>query len=60
MDHEAEQMDEEQRLEKLAEEAEADEKVRLGWSEGLGLWDETAAGRRGLDASVAWLREVLR
>lgn len=60
MDHEAEQMDEEQRLEKLAEEAEADEKVSISWSEGLGLWDQTAAGRKGLEATTAWLREKLR
>lgn len=59
MDHEAEQMDEEQRLEKLAEEAEADEKIALGWSEGLGLWDQTAAGRKGLENATAWLREKL-
>ena len=60
MDHEAEQMDEEQRLEKLAEQAEADEKVSLNWSEGLGLWDQTAAGRKGLGNATAWLREKLR
>lgn len=60
MDHEAEQMDEEQRLDKLAEESEADEKVRLTWGEGLGLWDQTAAGRTGLENAVTWLREKLR
>lgn len=60
MDHEAEQMDEEQRLEKLAEEAEANEKVSVNWSEGLGLWDQTAAGRKGLENATAWLREKLR
>jgi hypothetical protein len=60
MDHEAEQMDEEQRLEKLAEQAEADDKVSMNWSEGLGLWDQTAAGRKGLGNATAWLREKLR
>lgn len=60
MDHEAEQMDEEQRQEKLAEEAEANEKVSVNWSEGLGLWDQTAAGRKGLENATAWLREKLR
>lgn len=60
MDHEAEEMHEEQRLEKLAEEAEADEKVSLSWSEGLGLWDQTAAGRKGLENAATWLREKLR
>jgi acetyl esterase/lipase len=60
MDHEAEQMDEEQRQEKLAEQAEADEKVSINWSEGLGLWDQTAAGRKGLENATAWLREKLR
>lgn len=60
MDHEADQMDEEQRLEKLAEEKEADEKVSMNWSEGLGLWDQTAGGRRGLENATAWLREKLR
>lgn len=60
MDHEAEQMDEEQRLAKQAEEAEADGKVTLGWSEGLGLWDQTKAGRKGLENAVGWLRERLR
>ena len=60
MDHEAEQMDEEQRLEKLAEQAEADEKVSLNWSEGLGLWDQSAVGRKGLGSATAWLREKLR
>jgi acetyl esterase/lipase len=60
MDHEAEQMDEEQRLEKKAEEAEADEKVSMNWSEGLGLWDQTAGGRRALENATTWLREKLR
>jgi acetyl esterase/lipase len=60
MDHEAEQMDEEQRLEKLAEQAEADDKVSMNRSEGLGLWDQTAAGRKGLESATAWLRERLR
>jgi acetyl esterase/lipase len=60
MDHEAEQMDEEQRLEKLAEQAEADEKVSMNWREGLGLWDQTASGRKGLESATAWLREQLR
>jgi acetyl esterase/lipase len=60
MDHEAEQMDEEQRLEKLAEQAYADEKSSMNWSGGLGLWDQTAAGRKGLENATAWLRERLR
>jgi acetyl esterase/lipase len=60
MDHEAEQMDEEQRLEKVAEQAEADVKVSMSRSEGLGLWDQTAAGRKGLESVTAWLREKLR
>jgi len=60
MDHEAEQMDEEQRLEKLAEEEEADEKVNMGWTEGLGLWDQTAAGKKALENTATWMREKLR
>jgi len=60
MDHEAEQMDEEQRLEKLAEEEEADEKVNIGWTEGLGLWDQTAAGKKALENTATWMREKLR
>ena len=60
MDHEVEQMDEEQRLEKLAEEAEAHEKVSMNWTDGLGLWDQTAAGRKALESAVNWMREKLR
>lgn len=60
MDHEAEEMDEEQRLEKLAEEAEADDKVKMNWTRGLGLWDQTAQGRMALDSAATWLRERLR
>lgn len=60
MDHEAEQMDEEQRQEKLAEEAEADEKVSMNWSEGLGLWDQTSNGRKALQDATTWIREKLR
>lgn len=60
MDHEAEQMDEEQRLEKRAEEAEGDEKVSMNWSEGLGLWDQTKDGKRALENATTWLREKLR
>jgi acetyl esterase/lipase len=59
MDHEAEQMDEEQRLEKLAEEAEADAKISMSWSEGLGMWDQTRDGMRSLENATVWLREKL-
>lgn len=60
MDHEEEQMDEQQRLERLAEEAEANDKVSFGWNEGLGLWDQSPAGRKGLETATAWVREQLR
>jgi hypothetical protein len=53
-------MDEEQRLEKIAEEQEADEKVSMNWTEGLGLWDQTAAGRKTLEDATTWIREKLR
>jgi acetyl esterase/lipase len=59
-DHEADEMDEEQRLEKIAEEQEADEKVSMNWTEGLGLWDQTAAGRKTLEDATTWIREKLR
>jgi len=59
-DHEADEMDEEQRLEKIAEEQEADEKVSMNWTEGLGLWDQTAAGRKALEDATTWMREKLR
>ena len=59
-DHEADEMDEEQRLEKIAEEQEADEKVSMDWTEGLGLWDQTAEGRKAMEDATTWMREKLR
>jgi hypothetical protein len=53
-------LDEEQRLEKIAEEQVADGKVNMNWTGGLGLWDQTAAGRKSLEDATTWIREKLR
>lgn len=56
---EIDQLNEEERLERKARDAEAAGKARFAKSEGLGLWDDSREGRRRVEQVAMWLREKL-
>lgn len=59
MDDEIEQMDDEERAERQARDAEARAKAQLRLGEDMGLWDDSKAGQGRVMEVVRWLREKL-
>ena len=59
LDHEEAYLTEEERLERSSYESEAEKRVMLQASQGLGLWDSSASGKQSMSNAALWLRDEL-